>query len=992
MKQNFRLRSLLIAVLAGSNLLAWGLSAVSLHNSYQQYQARAEALTQSIAKAVDQSLSNSIEKVDLVLHSVADELERQLANGGIDDTAMNAFLLRQERRLPEVEAFRVADADGLVILGKGVTRKEGVSWADRAYFIQLRARDDKAVLITKPVLGRVSRQPIIGFQLRYNYPDGRFAGVISAPITLNHFSHLLAEFSVGPRGTIVLRDADLGLIARIPALADKPAGQVGNNVISPELRAAVSSGSRGGTFHTTVAGDGVERTVSFNRLSKGPMLLAVGAASEDYLAGWRDELQKTLALATGYLLLSFALGAAFLRLLSLRERGEQALAQREIRLQAIIENEPDCIKVINADGRLIEMNAAGLAMIEADSMAQVHLLRVTDLVLPAYRAAFSELHRRVMAGESAQLEFEIRGLKGGHHWLETHAVPMQDREQTMHLAITRDITERKRAEAELSQHRRNLEQLVEERTAALMETEAWATHIVQSSADGLYGVDAEGVITFINPAACAMLGYAAEAVIGRPAHPLFHHSRPDGLPYPVTECPSHKALRQGQKIRVDGEAYWHADGHAIPVMYAIHPIIRNDRIAGAVISFVDMTEQRAAAHAREQALLEAENLARLRSEFLANMSHEIRTPLNGVLGFAEIGLKHYQNSLKAQDAFRKIVASGKRLLGVINDILDFSKIEAGKLTIEQTEVSLWEVVDHVLELVRDRAEAKHLDLRISLSPDLPRTCLGDPLRMGQVLLNVLSNAIKFTEQGQVALSVSLDNEQLVFCVTDTGVGMSEVQMQHLFTPFHQADASASRRFGGTGLGLAICRQILALMGGDIGMTSQPGKGTSVRFYFPYRPAASAKSACAAISGPLLMPDKPLAGLSFLVAEDEIINQEILYENLVEDGASVVVVNNGREAVERIARDGRAAYDVVLMDIQMPEMDGYEATRQILALAPDLPIIAQTAHAFNEERERCFAAGMVGHVAKPFNSNELIQLVRQHLPDRSARPDSASETA
>ncbi|RIX46067.1 MAG: PAS domain S-box protein [Rhodocyclales bacterium GT-UBC] len=985
MKHNFRLRSLLVAVLLVSNLLVWGLSGLALYNSRQQYESRAEALTQNIAKAVDQSLSNSIEKIDLALHAVADELERQLAEGGIQSAAMNNFMERQALRLPEVEAFRASDADGLVILGRGVNKADAVSWADRAYFIQLRAQDAKRVLITKPVMGRISRVPIIGFQLRYNFPDGRFAGVVSAPVTLNHFSQLLAQFSVGEHGTIVLRDADLGLIARIPALSDKPAGQVGNSVISPELRAAISSGQVAGTFYTPAAGDGLERMVSFSRLSRAPMFFAVGAAKEDYLAGWYDELHKTLALTTGYLLLSIILGAIILRLQREAERGAVALAEREMRLKTIIDNEPECIKVVDAEGRLVEMNSAGLKMIEADSMAQVALQRVTDLIVPEYRTAYIDMHRRVLGGNTATMEFEVRGLKGGRRWLETHAAPMNDNGQIMQLAITRDISERKKAEAELAQHRRNLEQLVEERSAALMATEAWATHIVQSSADGLFGVDADGRITFINPAACAMLGYSAEAVIGQLAHPLFHHSRPDGTPYLPAECPSFTALRDARTIRVDDEVYWHADGHAIPVMYAIHPLSVNGRSSGAVISFVDMSALQAAARAREQALQEAENLARMRSEFLANMSHEIRTPLNGVLGFAEIGLKHYQNAPKAQESFRKIVSSGKRLLGVINDILDFSKIEAGKLTIEQTEVSIWEVVDHVLELVRDRAQAKHLDLRISLSPDLPTTCLGDPLRLGQVLLNVLSNAIKFTERGHVALSVALQDERLVFRVSDTGVGMDEAQMQHLFTPFHQADASASRRFGGTGLGLAICRQLLQLMAGEISLSSQAGQGTTVEFHVPYCPAPIMPPVSAVLPGMAWSADKPLAGLSFLVAEDEVINQEILYENLVEDGARVVVVDNGRAAVERIARDGRAAYDLVLMDIQMPEMDGYEATRRILEMAPDLPIIAQTAHAFNEERERCFAAGMVGHVAKPFDSNELIHLVRQHVPARSGKP-------
>jgi hypothetical protein len=214
------------------------------------------------------------------------------------------------------------------------------------------------------------------------------------------------------------------------------------------------------------------------------------------------------------------------------------------------------------------------------------------------------------------------------------------------------------------------------------------------------------------------------------------------------------------------------------------------------------------------------------------MSHEIRTPLNGVLGFAEIGLRHYQNSEKTQDALRKIILSGKRLLGVINDVLDFSKIEAGKLNIEQTEVHLRDLVEHSLDLVRERAEAKQLHLTVALAPNLPEACISDPLRIGQVLLNVLSNAIKFTEQGEVALSLTQQGEMLVFRVSDTGIGMNEEQLADLFNPFTQADASTTRRFGGTGLGLAISKRILELMQGDIRVESQPQQGTSVEFRLP----------------------------------------------------------------------------------------------------------------------------------------------------------------
>jgi hypothetical protein len=242
----------------------------------------------------------------------------------------------------------------------------------------------------------------------------------------------------------------------------------------------------------------------------------------------------------------------------------------------------------------------------------------------------------------------------------------------------------------------------------------------------------------------------------------------------------------------------------------------------------------------------------------------------------------------------------------------------------------------------------------------------------------LSNAVKFTESGSVTLSVSYREDALLFKVTDTGIGISEGQLSELFSAFHQADASASRRFGGTGLGLAISKRIIELMGGSISAESQLGIGSTFSFSLPLLlPSVTTNGIGHKEKSELQREEKPLHGISVLVAEDEQINQLLLEDNLLDDGARVVLVNNGREAFERILKDGSDAYDVVLMDLQMPEMDGYEATRRILALAPDMPIIAQTAHAFEEEREKCLAAGMIGHIAKPIIPDELVSVIRQH---------------
>ncbi|HEY9193938.1 MAG TPA: ATP-binding protein [Methyloversatilis sp.] len=981
-----RLRVLLVAALAFANILVLALAGYSLYESRQEYLQQAQTLSQNVAMALDGNISNSIEKVHFALCVIADELEQQLAGKGVSRADMEAFLRKQEERLPEVEAFRVANADGEVILGKGVSEADHATWADRDYFIHHRTHDDHSLQVAKARVGRVSGQVIVGFSIRYNHPDGRFAGVVSAPITVSHFAQILSNFDIGPHGSLILRDADLGLIARLPARPDHPTGQVGNAIVSPELRKLVESGVRTATFHAPVAADGSERMPTFRRLSNVPMIVIASSATKDYLAGWKTDILEASATVFGFMLLSVMLGGILLRLLSEAEENQHALAERTTQLQNLIDALPGSVQFKDSDGRWMFANGFCRRMFGLNETGWEGL---TDSEIairyPGHQSLLdfcsTEDNIAWKSGKPYLTEHSTRDGNGNTLNLEVIKVPLFDGENRRQGMITvgNDITERKRTEVELDQHRRRLEELVEQRTAALMDTEARASLIVESSADGLFGVDQDGLITFVNPAACRMLGHEAKDLIGRDGHTLFHHSRPDGTPYPREDCPGHTAMASGTVLRVDDEVYWHADGHAVPVMYAIHPMIRNGVIDGAVISFVDMSAQRAAARAREQALAAAEHLARVRSEFLANMSHEIRTPLNGVLGFAEIGHRHHQNSEKARDAFAKILVSGKALLGVVQDILDFSKVESGLFAVDQTDVDLHELIDRALTTVRDRAAIKGLRLLDERGSDLPATCLGDPVRLGQVLLNVLSNAVKFTERGTVTLVAARHDNMLTFCVSDTGIGMTTAQIGELFNPFHQADASVTRRFGGTGLGLAISKRILERMKGDIEVHSQPDAGTTVTFRIPYVPAGRPDETPDPVqTGASRAGDKPLAGISLLVAEDDAINRAVMEEFLIEYGARVVFAENGEEAVDAVAREGADAFHLVLMDIQMPKMDGYQATRLILAQAPGLPVVAQTAHAFSEEREKCFAAGMVGHLAKPVHPTELVREVLRHV--------------
>jgi len=401
-----------------------------------------------------------------------------------------------------------------------------------------------------------------------------------------------------------------------------------------------------------------------------------------------------------------------------------------------------------------------------------------------------------------------------------------------------------------------------------------------------------------------------------------------------------------------------------------------------VIMFVrDITDRHSLEADRERARLSAVALANAKSEFLANMSHEIRTPLNGLLGLAQIGQRETADARTAS-TFAAILNSGRLLLGIVNDVLDFSKIEVGKLRVEQRPMSPRALADEAVALLRDRADEKGIALNLAFDPALPERCMGDALRTQQVLVNLLSNAIKFTETGHVTVWAGVEpgpgaaDARMVYRVTDTGIGIAPEHLKHLFDAFQQADTSTTRRFGGTGLGLAISKRLAELMDGEVRVSSQPAAGSVFELRLPWLPATTAREAPTPDAA---WGDQPrrLHGVRVLVAEDNEVNQLVLERALAIEGADATIVGDGRQAVNRVLADGREAYDVVLMDIQMPEMDGYEATRRILELAPDLPVIGQTAHAMLDERRECLAAGMVDHIAKPLDFRLLADMIVRH---------------
>ncbi|MCB1887910.1 MAG: PAS domain-containing protein [Rhodocyclaceae bacterium] len=669
-----------------------------------------------------------------------------------------------------------------------------------------------------------------------------------------------------------------------------------------------------------------------------------------------------------------------------RVRHEEEIRRLKDDLEATLNALPDLLFELDAEGRYHAYRSPRTDLLAAPPEAL--LGRTVAEVLPPETAECCMAALREADEHGYSIGRQIRlDLPVGERWFELSVARKARSTDDLprFIVISRDISERKRGEIELRRYQEDLEALVEQRTSELYDTQ----FAMERAGIGIHWVSSDnGRFLYVNAHAAGMLGYSVRE--------MKTLSVPDLDPnFPAT------AFRDAAgSLFESGSAHFEStmqarDGHLVPVEIVGYLMPEQPDREGRYITFVTDISGRKQAEAELNAAKEAAEAASVaKSAFLANMSHEIRTPLNAIMGMTYL-LRRTGVTADQSGRLARIEAAGKHLLEIINAVLDLSKIEAGKFALEDNEIRLGQLVEDAVSLFRERAAEKGLSLAAQIeAPEL--RLRGDATRIQQALINYIGNAIKFTEAGHVSVRCrhrAADDGQVLirFEVTDTGIGIPAEARTRLFTPFEQVDNTNTRQHGGTGLGLAVTRRLAQMMGGDAGCDSEPGVGST--FWFTARLARAATTGPAAGTADAGDAERRLAsrhaGRRVLLAEDEAVNREVAIGLLADVGLETSLARDGIEATEQAAGH---RFALVILDVQMPRMDGMEAAGRIRELPgyADVPIIALTANAFEEDRRRCLEAGMNDFIAKPVVPDTLYAMVLKWLernPTQAVAPQA-----
>ncbi len=1101
------------AVVAFANLFIFAMVALDLQGDRAERRNLTEKNLLEMSRGLENHIAAVLDKVDLCLLTAGDEIQRQQLVGREDGAALDALLERLVARSPEILGLRITDGQGGIRHASGGMASREGNVSDRERFARLRRDAGAGLVLEGPLMSPASGKMVIVLARRLSRVDGSFGGEVHAFLEVSRLTSLAAALNLGAGGRVSLWNENKRIL-----MSQSGKGGQADATPSRELSVLMDSGRTFATFDAARS-EGGQLPFQFRRIAGRPLYLTVGLADQTWLLPWYQGLWRLGGMMGAFLLLSLVSARLIHKGVVAQDKAAADLVRTSADLQAVLDHVPALIgywdrELRNRFGNHAYLPWFGMApeSLRGKSMAEVLGEDRFQRNLPYIEGA--------LRGEAQRFEQSIALADGRQLATLVHYVPdVRNGAVQGFYALSMDVTPEKQAEKESAR--------VALRNQSLL----------HAASDGIHVLTEDGRLREASDTFCAMLGYERQEMLGMPMSQWDARGSAEELEEVVRGLLAGKTVfetryrcRGGERLEVEiSSVGLDLDGEKL-LYCSARDITERKEAQRALASHQIQLEEKLLQGAAELQLArqEAERLARVKGDFLANLSHEIRTPLNAIMGLSRKGAKDSAGR-EIGEVFTRIQDAGALLLGVVNDIRDFSRIEAGKLVLEEQDVDLPEILDRAVNMVAPRAFGKKLEFSLEEAPGLPRRMWGDGLRLTQVLVNLLGNAISFTDPGgRVSLLVAREGGQLVFAVTDTGVGMAPGQVERLFAPFEQADGSTRGRYGRTGLGLAICKRLVDLMQGEIRVDSVQGSGSTFRVSLPYRERPGSDSAsftsslageglgagengqadarfCAPLSGqrvapgaakgevalcgmndreaarlhgelslagvavrilgpglalpetttlvvtdgascqgrcgalneavargikvllvvtpeaeageclrverarqilrplrsrqvlrameeaavvcPPALPRPRLSGVRILAAEDNEMNRLVLEDMLLGEGAVYDCVENGRELVDRLRRDGPDTFDIIVTDIQMPEMDGLEAAGLVLAMAPDLPIICLTAHAMPEERQRSLAAGLVEHVAKPVDVDTLVAAILRHAKS-PAPPDAA----
>ncbi|TXT24308.1 MAG: histidine kinase [Gallionellaceae bacterium] len=892
---------------------------------------------------VDRAL---LERSQLVARQLASSAEYAVFSG-------NTALLRQSANTalaqPDVKAVAVLDADAKQLVAAGSESGTGEALSAKVSSSRTVYQDENILLLYEPI---VATQ--IGLD---EVADNR--GV--APATARKLGAVIVHISkVGLNGEKSKMMAfNLLVVLLVLLVSVMVALWAARRITGPVLDMGYAVRRIGsGVLDTRISPQlGV---YELNELATGINSMAQQLQLD------RDTLESRIAQATK----------------ELRERKEEAerahaektllnqeLTESASLLSGTLESTADGILTVDLEGRVIGFNQKLKAIWNLTDELLARGNKTRDTGERTFQYVLSQVKNpgsitvtvQHLYDHPEQTLLDVIEFKDGR-FVERYTQPLwKDRVVAGRIWSFRDISERK---------------LLERRLAGALELNQ---KTIASSQLGILAYHGEsGQCVLANQAAAGIVGATAEQLKMQNFHQIA--SWKDNGMLSTAET----VLQSGVECRI--ETYLYSTFGKEAWLDAIMTPFESNAEQYLLVMIEDITGRRNALDALQLAKSQAEEASRAKSSFLANMSHEIRTPMNSIIGMSQLALKA-ESDPRQRDYLQKIQVSCEHLLGVIDDILDFSRIDAGKLKLEALGFGLDETRQTLANLVGWRVAEKGLQIRFDFDPAIPGKLCGDPLRLNQILINYINNAIKFTERGEIVVRARMLEESdsdvlLHFEVQDSGIGITGNQMIGLFQSFQQADTSTSRRYGGSGLGLAICRRLAELMGGKVGVQSEAGKGSTFWLSVRLRKGGAPGQLERRMTnqdGRTLYSMAALDGARILLAEDNSFNQQVAREFLEEGGATVCVAQNGQEALDRLRRD---PFDCVLMDIQMPGMDGLEAMRQIRAdrTLGGARIIALSANASGDDRERCLVAGANDFIGKPFRLDEFYATLARWLPE------------